>query len=576
MRGDISLIDEAESDHVTFDSHAEIYRIDDGSHRVVANTDEGEKPLGVADVTVSRKQGGKAPIEFVVEQDGIVIHNYRNQNAVDVVSMVSGQRREIEAGTATTVDQNSSVEIGHHTRLLLTVERERREAAHDEGGRGDAPTRQPIEQRPTKFVPMEENEPSVLETIAERPAAHEDADDLAALSRDAIEEAETLVAECLPSGPAANALAAARTHRENGNYDRAIERSIHVRDLAEHEVAHLETNLDPGQETDADLAGLRDRTVEYDLDVDVVVAYEDLTGATDTLAADRLHGEGPPTTVPSAPDLSLTYDDIAKGRHVGTGGSAEVFEATVDTADGEFTIALKEPRFETDVAPAVIDEFEREADTWDRLDAHDNIVGVIDWGTEPHSWIAMEYMDGGPLATMAGRIAPRQAIWTLLAVVQGVYYAHQRGVAHLDLKPGNVLVRTTGEATWPVPKVGDWGLAKVLLDHTRSVKGYTPLYAAPEQIDSQRFGSPDTQTDIYQLGAIGYTLVAGRPPFTGDSAEIVYDIVDTDVPPLTDHAPGAPTRLDEILRTALAKDGTDRYENILYLRDDLRELYDSL
>lgn len=572
MRGHISLVDGDESAPVAFDSHAEIYRLEDGSHRVVANTADGEEPLGVADVTVSRKRGGEAPVELVAERDGIAIHNQHNHNAVAVVSMASGRTREVAEGEVATVNRNSVVEVGHHTRLRLTVEHTRPEPAptpdHDDS------SRPPRGQETTD--PGVAGETTVLENIDEQLAGREDEAAVAALSRDAIDEAETLVANCLPGGPAATALAEARTHHENEGYDRAIERASHVRNLAERELAYLETVRDPDREGDPDLADLRARTTRYDLDVGVVTAYEDLSGSSDATAAGRLQGDRPPGTVPTVADLTLDYDAIEKTGHLGTGGTADVFEATVDTPDGELTIALKEPRFDSDVDQAVIDGFEREADTWNRLDDHDNVVGVIDWGTEPHPWIAMEYMDGGTVTSVAGRLSPRQAVWTMLEIVHGVYHAHQRGVAHLDLKPGNVLLRTTGAVTWPVPKVADWGLAKVLLEHTRSVEGYTPLYAAPEQVSPEAFGSTDNQTDIYQLGAIGYVLSTGRPPYTGNASEVVYKILESTVPPPTELVSGLPARLDEILLKALETDRDDRYETIVYLRDDLQELYDSL
>lgn len=574
MKGYISLIDEDESYPIAFDSYAEIYRIDDSSHRVIANTDYGEEPLGVADVTVSRKKGGEAPVELVTQSDGIEIHNHSNHNTLEVVSMVNGRTREVEKEEVTTVGRDSVVEVGHHTQLRLTVERKRPEPTSDHGERVTGPTRPSIAQQATK--PEIAGETTILENIDEKLTVREDEAEAAAVSRDAIEKAETLVADCLPSGPAATALAKARTHHENEAYQRAIERATHVRDLAEREIAHLETVRDSDREEDTALENLKAYTTRYDLGVDVTTTYENLTGGTDATPAGQLQGDRPPESVPTAPDLALDYDTIEKGGRLGTGGTAEVFEVTIDIPDDEFTIALKEPRFEDDVEQAVIDEFEREADTWDRLDDHDNIVGVIDWGTAPLPWIAMEYMDGGTMTSVAGRISPRRSIWTLLEIVRGIYHAHQRGVAHLDLKPGNVLFRTTGAVTWPVPKVADWGLAKILLEHTRSVKGYTPLYAAPEQVDPERFGSTDTQTDIYQIGAVGYALVTGRPPFTGDASTVVYEILESDVPPPTEHTPGLPVRLDEILLQALEKDKTDRYENIVYLRDDLQELYDSL
>ncbi len=369
-----------------------------------------------------------------------------------------------------------------------------------------------------------------------------------------------------------------------------------------------------------------------------------------------------PSSIPTAPRLSLSYDDIQKGKTLGWGGNADVFYATT-TTDEDVELALKEPRTgaishadtvkemlteaptwdqdETDYLVTVLDtqlditerviqaaetwrrfddqntlvavvathhtdtveQLERnaetilthddvdtidtvvdtvqsrsveplmnEAETWQKLDDHDHIVSVIDYGSDPLPWIAMEYMDGGHLGHRAGEMDLDQAVWTALATTEGVRHAHDRGVAHFDLKPQNVLLRRV-EGAWDVPKVADWGLSRHLLDHSSSVAGMSPSYAAPEQLDTDVFGRTDNVTDIYQLGAVFYELFTGWPPFEGRMLEVIQQIQTEEPTPPSDRA-DLPPELDDILLTALATDKDDRYEHVLYLRDELQALWE--
>jgi serine/threonine protein kinase len=211
-----------------------------------------------------------------------------------------------------------------------------------------------------------------------------------------------------------------------------------------------------------------------------------------------------------------------------------------------------------------------EAETWDKLDDHDYIVDVVDYGGEPTPWIAMEYMDGGHLGERSGEMELTQALWTALSVTRGVRHAHRRGVAHLDLKPENVLFRTVEDA-WDVPKVADWGLSKHLLEHSKSVTGITPQYAAPEQFDEE-YGPTDDITDIYQLGAVFYELFTGQPSFRGTPKKVMRAVLD-DKPTPPSEVADVPRELDEILLKALAKEKDSRYDDIVYLRDNIEKLY---
>jgi serine/threonine protein kinase len=164
-----------------------------------------------------------------------------------------------------------------------------------------------------------------------------------------------------------------------------------------------------------------------------------------------------------------------------------------------------------------------------------------------------------------------QALWTAIATTKAVRHAHRRGIAHLDLKPANVLFQSV-EGAWDVPKVADWGLSKHLLDHSKSVEGMSVEYAAPEQFEDDH-GTVDDITDVYQLGAVFYELFTDRPPFEGKPFRVMEQLK-TEQPTPPSELADIPPALDDILLTALAKEKDDRYESVLLLRNDLQELFE--
>ena len=277
---------------------------------------------------------------------------------------------------------------------------------------------------------------------------------------------------------------------------------------------------------------------------------------------------GPPDRIPRTPDLSIAHADLTDKEPIGRGGNADVYRATVR---GGETVAVKEPRMSGTLHTEAVDRLLAEAETWDKLDGHDHIVGVVDYGAEPLPWIAMEYMDAGHLGERAGDLDLDRALWTAEAITEGVRHAHRRGVAHLDLKPSNVLFRAV-DGAWDVPKVADWGLSKHLLEHSKSVEGLSPQYAAPEQFDTDR-GPADDITDVYQLGAVLYELFTGRPPFEGDPTSVMHRVL-TEAPTPPSEVADVPPALDDVLLTALATAKADRYDSVLYLRDAFRDLAD--
>jgi tetratricopeptide (TPR) repeat protein len=250
-------------------------------------------------------------------------------------------------------------------------------------------------------------------------------------------------------------------------------------------------------------------------------------------------------------------------QHIAGGGMGDVYRAArVD--DYRQTVALKVMR--NGLADAELCErFQTERQVLAAL-SHPNVVRLLDGGTTEDGllYFVMEYIDGQPLDRWCQRYQPalRERLLLLLAVARAVDYAHQQGVIHRDLKPGNVLVTADG-----TPKITDFGLAKRLDpagleggDQTRTgvILG-SPSYLAPEQAGgpSHRMGPT---TDVYALGAILYELLTGRPPFKGVTLLDTLEQVRSAEPlPPRRCSPKLSRDLETICLKALAKNPAQRY-----------------
>jgi len=270
------------------------------------------------------------------------------------------------------------------------------------------------------------------------------------------------------------------------------------------------------------------------------------------------------------PAIDIDRNALEELEHIGSGGTADVTK--MRTGCGTM-VALKQPRFEETLDHRTIDSFISEAKTWAKLDDITGVVDVIDWGQSPVPWITLEYMDGGALTARIGETSIEESLWISYCVADAVHHAHRRGVAHFDLKPDNVLFRSTATGTWDLPKVSDWGLAKQLLHDSRNVEGLSPRYSAPEQFDPDTYGAPDDLTDIYQLGVIVYELLTGETPFSGSSQTIIDGHL-TESPTLpTNTNDSLPASVDTVISTALEKKKADRYESMLDFRRDIATLF---
>ena len=219
---------------------------------------------------------------------------------------------------------------------------------------------------------------------------------------------------------------------------------------------------------------------------------------------------------------------------------------------------------------------------------HPGIVPVYDAGhdREGRPFYTMRLIRGRTLAeaiqhapTFDDRI---RLLRSFLAVCQAMAYAHSLGIIHRDLKPANIMVGEFGET-----QVVDWGIARPVDPAADEVKcddwipeGHrahtlvgavvgTPAYMSPEQA----VGEPcDTRADVWSLGVILYELIKGKSPFSGaDSSEILDQVINSDPPPLGEHAP---PELAAIVHRALSRDISERYPSAEQLADDVEAWLD--
>jgi WD40 repeat protein len=305
----------------------------------------------------------------------------------------------------------------------------------------------------------------------------------------------------------------------------------------------------------------------------------------------RPSGELPSTLPGSAVPVpaGLPWTELGRfqvRRELGRGGFGMVFLAYDPLLGRE--VALKVPRAELAAAPEVRERFRREAQAAAGLD-HPNLVPVYEAGAVgPVCFLVSAYCAGPTLAQwLKHRSEPipfRLAAQLLATLADAVHHAHARDVLHRDLKPANILLSPlpeSGLSEMPadrlpfVPRVADFGLAKLLQhgpgdDHTRTgtVLGTTG-YMAPEQaLGNQRAVGPPT--DVYALGAILYELLAGRPPFQGESDLDILRHVQSDEPVAPSRLrPRVPRDLETICLKCLEKEPRRRYPSARALADDL-------
>lgn len=264
-------------------------------------------------------------------------------------------------------------------------------------------------------------------------------------------------------------------------------------------------------------------------------------------------------------DTDVVGDRFHLHERIGSGGMAQVFRATDTELDRDVAVKLVDLR--TDLEGDVRRRIQREARRAAQL-RHPGVVQVHDVGNEEgRAYIVMEYITGPTLADeleREGRLVEREVADIGVQLCETLSAAHEAGVVHRDIKPGNVLL-DEGRA-----RITDFGIAHAVGDTLTddTVRG-TVGYLAPEQLSG---GEVDHRADLYGLGVLLYELATGRRPFAGQTAtETAFQRLHTDPQPPSEIAPVSPA-FDRFIDRALARDPGERFQTAAEMRTALEPL----
>jgi len=247
--------------------------------------------------------------------------------------------------------------------------------------------------------------------------------------------------------------------------------------------------------------------------------------------------------------------------YIAEGGVSRVFRAR-DIKNSR-DVAVKVPIRFDEVTGS---QFTKELNIWEGLH-HKNIVEIYAANIFPRPYIEMEYVESS-LAGMQLPLDKKKAVSIVKGVAEGLMYAHERGIVHRDIKPGNILLAPDG-----TPKITDWGLSKAEGTKQSGFIGFSLEYAAPEQLAPTIYGEPGPWTDIYQLGVLFYELLNGHVPFRGDGmGEVTHAILhDPPVPGLSGNDRTV-VAINAIIARCLEKKPENRYRSVAELLTDLNTI----
>ncbi len=201
---------------------------------------------------------------------------------------------------------------------------------------------------------------------------------------------------------------------------------------------------------------------------------------------------------------------------------------------------------------------------------HPAIITIYDVGREGDTaFIAMELLEGNELRELIrwGTLSPAQAVGIAAAVAEGLAKAHERGVVHRDIKPGNIMLLKDGRV-----KVMDFGIARLMENAVKTQTGTllgSPQYMSPEQVAG---GGVDHRSDIFSLGVVLYEMLTGAKPFAGeDVTQLLFSIANMPAKPPRHLQPALPPVMDYIVARALKKIPEERYQSAAEQAQDLRE-----
>ncbi len=269
--------------------------------------------------------------------------------------------------------------------------------------------------------------------------------------------------------------------------------------------------------------------------------------------------------------IGKTVGKVRVDKYLARGGMAEVYLGSHLTLERPVAVKFLHSYIEQDLD--LLSRFHREARVVAGL-RHPNIVQIFDFDTtDGHPYIVMEYLKGPTLANYLRRlhdqnerIPPHQVARLLKGLTAALDYAHEQGVIHRDIKPGNILLHSKADEI-PLDKpltndveaiLTDFGLVRIVDAASQTASGMvsgTPAYMSPEQA---RGDKTDHRTDIYSLGVVLYEMLAGRVPFESESTtSVIYMQINSPPPPIG----GVPTAVQAVMNRALTKDPDDRYQS---------------
>jgi eukaryotic-like serine/threonine-protein kinase len=288
-----------------------------------------------------------------------------------------------------------------------------------------------------------------------------------------------------------------------------------------------------------------------------------------TPPTDHTAGLSPSTAAAVA--IGTTFGRYRDLQVLGAGGMGTVFRA-YDPTLGRL-VALKLIRGPD---PALAQRLLLEARAQARI-GHEHVCEIYEAGEEDgRPYIAMRFVNGASLKEIAHTLTLEQKLKLMAEVAEALHAAHRVGLLHRDVKPSNVMVEQ-GEDGGAIPYVVDFGLAFDVDTPGVTVSGMalgTPWYMSPEQA---RGGHKllDRRSDVYSIGATLYDLLAGVPPFEGDSGvDVMMRVLSEEPVPLGQREPGIPRDVQTIVMKCLEKDPQRRYDSARALAEDIRRYLD--